>query len=504
MLKTDSRSRSAVGRISREDGEARLRPLKRPPTTRIDGLLVPWSQIALAVIATLGAARRAVAVGFVLVARARVRAAGALHQHAPALAVGNQRALAGRLERLFAPRRLAIVIGVALLPHRELRARLRDHLVAELLAQHARLDFIDRTLRDLAQLERTVGHPDQPVHLEAEMRQHVAHLAVLAPADREHQPDIGALVALQRRIDRTVFDAVDLDAVLQLVELRLRHLAVGADAITAQPAGIGQFEHAREPAVVGQQQQALGVEIEPADRDQPRQAFRQMVEHRGPPFGVGMRRHQAARLVIEKQPRALARWQWLAVNHDDIVRRDIERWRIDHAAVDGDAPLHNPLFGVAARGKACARHRLGDALAGLLRLRFLAGSAPVEIRLALAIAAAPTERRALGKNPAVVFTIAAGPIGKPVGGLPLAAGMVLPVGAAFGPLPRTLEISVVAMLARTVEFRTILAPLMGAIEFRTIEIARTVARRTRIAFRTIRTGPALLPRLGFAAGRAIA
>ncbi len=98
------------------------------------------------------------------------------------------------------------------------------------------------------------------------MRHDVAHLAVLALADREHDPDIGALVALQCRIDRAVFDAVDLDALLQLVELPLRHLAMGADAIAAQPAGVGQFERARQPAVIGQQQQALGVEVEPADR----------------------------------------------------------------------------------------------------------------------------------------------------------------------------------------------------------------------------------------------
>src|SRR5258708_20695859 len=104
MLKTDSRSRSAVGRISRDDGEARLRPFNRPPTTRIGRLLVPRLQVALAVIAALGAARRAVAIGLFLVAGARFVAAGTLHQHAAAFAVGNQATLAQRLERLFAPR----------------------------------------------------------------------------------------------------------------------------------------------------------------------------------------------------------------------------------------------------------------------------------------------------------------------------------------------------------------------------------------------------------------
>src|SRR2546430_13267279 len=110
MLNTDSRNRSAVGRIACEEGEARLRPFNRPPTTRIVQLLVPRRQIALAVIAALGAARRAIAVGFFLVASARFLAAGALHQHAAALAVRDQRAFSRRLERLLAARRVTLFV----------------------------------------------------------------------------------------------------------------------------------------------------------------------------------------------------------------------------------------------------------------------------------------------------------------------------------------------------------------------------------------------------------
>src|SRR2546430_5541660 len=112
MLNTDSRNRSAVGRIACEEGEARLRPFNRPPTTRIAQLLVPRRQIALAMIAALRAARRAVAVGLFLVAGASLLAAGALHQHAAALTVGDQRAFSRRLERLFAAQRFGLfVIG---------------------------------------------------------------------------------------------------------------------------------------------------------------------------------------------------------------------------------------------------------------------------------------------------------------------------------------------------------------------------------------------------------
>src|ERR1700712_3339785 len=109
MLNTDSRKRSAVGRISCDDGEARLRPFNRPPTTRIAQLLVARLQIALAVIAALRAAGRAVAAGLFFVASAGFVATGTLHQHAAALAVGDQSALAGRLKRLLAARCFAVV-----------------------------------------------------------------------------------------------------------------------------------------------------------------------------------------------------------------------------------------------------------------------------------------------------------------------------------------------------------------------------------------------------------
>ena len=52
MLNSDSRSRSAVGRISREDGEAIVRPRSRPPTfvvfgTRVDQLPTSYERYLL-------------------------------------------------------------------------------------------------------------------------------------------------------------------------------------------------------------------------------------------------------------------------------------------------------------------------------------------------------------------------------------------------------------------------------------------------------------------------
>src|SRR5258707_10927812 len=266
---------------------------------------------------------------------------------------------------------------------------------------------------------------------------------------------------------------------------------MGADAIAPQPAGIGQFEHARQPAIIGEQQQALGVEIEPADADQPRQPLRQIVEHGRPPFGVGMGGHQAARLVRHEQPRALARRQRLAVDGDDIVGGDIERRRIDHAAVDGDGALHDPFLGVAARGQPCPRHHFRNALAGFLFAR-RPGCPFLEIGLALAILAAAAERRTSGEDFALILIVAARSIGISVKRLRLAARMLLPGAAPF---------------ARTLEFRTVLAVLPGPVELRPLAqraialgtiLTRARKSRTRLASailaRFVETGLVEIPR----------
>src|ERR1700737_3647824 len=178
-----------------------------------------------------------------------------------------------------------------------------------------------------------------------------------------------------------------------------------------------------------------------------------------------MGRHQPARLVKHEQPRALARRQGLAVDGDDIVGGDTERRRIDHAAVDGDAALHDPFLGVAARGQPCPRHHLGDALAGFLFARRSRRTALV--RRTLAIGAAAAERGGVGKYLAVFFVVAARPIGIAAKGSRIAARMLLPGATPF---------------ARTLEFRAVVA---GTIETGTITLGTILARarkpRTLIA-----------------------
>src|SRR2546425_1272545 len=178
---------------------------------------------------------------------------------------------AAALAFVIAPRGRANRRGRRLLrPHRrgEIRPRQGDDAFAELLAQGSRLDLRDLSWREVGELKRAERHADQAADLEAKVPEHVLHLAILALPDRKGEPNVAALGAIERGLDRTITDAVDGDAGAQPVEPTLPDATVGTHAITAQPTGRRQLERARKRAVVGQQQQALGVEVEAADADE--------------------------------------------------------------------------------------------------------------------------------------------------------------------------------------------------------------------------------------------
>ena len=206
----------------------------------------------------------------------------------------------------------------------EIGAGRARELLAELVAQHAAAHFLDLAGLQIAELERPVGDADQPVHAEPEMLEHALHLAVLAFAQADGQPEIRALHAVDLRLDRAVDHAVDGDAAAKLVERRLVDLAVRAHAVAPEPAGRGKLQHAREPAVIGEEQQALGVDVEPADRHHARQVRRKRGEDRRPALRVAVGGDEALRLVEEPEPRALARGERLAVDLDAVGWR--RRW----------------------------------------------------------------------------------------------------------------------------------------------------------------------------------
>ncbi len=143
-------------------------------------------------------------------------------------------------------------------------------MLGQHLPDHPGTDLLDRTDGQGAELERTIGKADQPVHGQAEMLQHLADLPVLALGDGDADPQVGGGVPLavlglvQRRLDRAVVDSVDRDAVLQRIQLQLTDAAAGAGAVLTHQLRRGQFERAAQFAVIGQQQQSFGVEVEPA------------------------------------------------------------------------------------------------------------------------------------------------------------------------------------------------------------------------------------------------
>ena len=138
---------------------------------------------------------------------------------------------------------------------------------------------------------------------------------------------------------------------------------MGAHAIAAQPLGVRQLQHPGEAAVIGEQQQPFGADVEAPDAHEARQARRQGVEDGRAPLRIGIGGHEAGRLVVEEQAGALAPRHRLAVDGDAVAAGDVHRRRGDRLAVDRDPAGGDPLLGVAARAQAGARHHLGDAVA---------------------------------------------------------------------------------------------------------------------------------------------
>src|SRR6185312_9920953 len=247
----------------------------------------------------------------------------------------------------------------------EIDARFIGEALAELLAQHAGTDHLDAADRQVAELERAEAHADQAVDREAERPEDVLDLAVLAFAQRQDKPDIAALLTLQRRFDRAIFHAIDLETILERIELRLGDAAKGADAIFAQPAGGRQLEHTLEAAIVGEQQQAFGVDVEASDGDDTRQALLfERLEDGGAAFRVLLGDHEAGGLVVEPDAGALAGLQRLAIDLHLVLFGDVESGGADHLAVDGDAAVLDPELGVTARAEAGAGDDFGKPVAG--------------------------------------------------------------------------------------------------------------------------------------------
>jgi hypothetical protein len=197
----------------------------------------------------------------------------------------------------------------------------------QLIAEHTRAHLLDRALGDIAKLERSEGKPDQPVDVKTDMFEHAFDFAVLAFAQRDREPAIRALHAIERCLDSRVLHAIERQALAELIENGLIGCAIGADPVTPDPAGRRQFEDARKAAVIGEQQQSFRINVEPADADDARAVWpmlAQKIKNRRPPLWVTRGRDEAARLMEQKEPRPRPLDKRLTVDGDSITRLDVD------------------------------------------------------------------------------------------------------------------------------------------------------------------------------------
>jgi hypothetical protein len=263
-----------------------------------------------------------------------------------------------------------------------------SHLAARILPEQHEIvlpHFLDRAHRQVAEHERSVGDPDQARDLEPEMFKDPADLAVLTFGEAHLDPGVAPSAALKIGVDRAVADALDLDAVDKLLQLVLADLAEGAGAVGALDSGRRELELALQLAIRGEEEEPLGVEVEAADRDDPRQVLRQAVVNGWPAAEVPLCREETGGLVVAEQTRGGGRFHRLAIDGHSGKRGEQSRRLLDRLAVDGDPPFLDHPLDLAARRDACAGEQFGDAL----RLARVAGRWGQDFLRALAVAVQP-------------------------------------------------------------------------------------------------------------------
>src|SRR5690242_13684721 len=168
----------------------------------------------------------------------------------------------------------------------------------------------------MAEMERAELDADETRHFEPQSLHQTFHFAVLAFLERDAGPGVHALAAFEVGDHRTIFYAVNRDAGGQPVEIGLRHLAEQPCPVCALPAARWQFGPARELSVVGEEQEAFRIEVEPADRHDARQMARQIDEDGWSSFRILVRRDESGGLVVPPEPRRFFDAERLTVDRD--------------------------------------------------------------------------------------------------------------------------------------------------------------------------------------------
>ena len=121
------------------------------------------------------------------------------------------------------------------------------------------------------------------------------------------------------------------------------------DFVAAAPAVGREFQRAGKPAVVGQQEQPFGIEVEPSDGDDARQAGRKVRKNGVAPFFVFVRGNEPGGFVIQPEAGFVLGFDFFAVEAYVFGTVDQKGRRGYGFAVDGNAPLSYQFFGFGAK-----------------------------------------------------------------------------------------------------------------------------------------------------------
>jgi hypothetical protein len=198
--------------------------------------------------------------------------------------------------------------------------------------------------------ERRECHALELVHGEAERLDHAVDLAMLTLVDRDAEPRVLGLAGkdfdLGGHRDLTV---VECDAFAEQLDVTRVELAVDLDVIGLGHVAARREQLGRELAVVREEQDALGVEVEAPDGLHRHGTVREVVHHRGATAVVGDGRD--ARLGLVQQDVELVESDdgFAIDEHLVHVRVDLGAEDFDHLAVHGHATGGDEVFGFAAR-----------------------------------------------------------------------------------------------------------------------------------------------------------
>ena len=201
-----------------------------------------------------------------------------------------------------------------------------------------------------AQHHRAIAYPGQPAYRQTLRFPQPPHFAIASLAQYDVIPVIGALTADIANFVEARQPDVELHALLQGAQRLPAHLAEHTHRIFTLDLCRGVHQAVGQFAIIGQQQQALGIQIQATDRyPAPAMQGRQALKYRRPALGIAAGSHLTDRLVISQH--APARPQrphqhWPAIELDALGARDLDT-ELSNDAIDSDAPLANPRLDLA-------------------------------------------------------------------------------------------------------------------------------------------------------------